>query len=170
MDASAEAQLKAESREIERLLGEIQELVPADAWQRIERVIRCVVRLYGTGLEHAVEHAHTAGAAREAFQELLAGDDLVANLLALRGAHPLPVETRVRRALERVKSELGLPDDALALVEIRDGIAVVCAAPGRGGGPLAAHVAKAAITKAIESAAPELRGIEITTDLDRRTG
>lgn len=153
-------QLRSESLEIEHLLGEIQTLVPPPAWQRIERVIARVVRLYGAGLARSLEHARSAGAA-PAFDELVASDDLLASLLLLHGLHPLSVEERVRRALTTVRDELGIGPDDLVLVSIEEGFVELHAAADLGGGAMAARVAEAAIRRVIETVAPEITGVDI---------
>lgn len=154
--------LRAESREIEHLLGEIEELVPAPAWHRVERVLSRVIRLYGAGLARALAHARAAGAA-EGFDERLAGDELLASLLVLHGLHPQPVEDRVRRALAEVRVELGLDDAALELLGVRDNRVALRAADGLGGGAMASGVAESTIRRVIETVAPEVVAIDIET-------
>lgn len=157
-----EERLRAESIEIEYLLGEIKELVAGPAWQRIERVIARVVRLYGAGLAHTIEHARSAGVTASVFDERMAADDLLASLLALHGLHPLPVELRVRRALATARAELGLATDDLELVAVQDHRVELRAAADLGGGAMAARVAEAAIRRMIESVAPEITAIDIS--------
>jgi hypothetical protein len=156
---SEDEQLRAESLEIEHLLGEIQQLVTPPAWQRIERVLARVVRLYGAGLARSLVHARSAGVA-PAFDELVAGDDLLASLLVLHGLHPLPVEERVGRAVVSARAELGIGADDLVLVSVQDGRVELQASSELGGGAMAARVAEAAIRRVIESVAPEITAVE----------
>lgn len=153
-------QLRAESLEIEQLLGEIQQLVTPPAWQRIERVLARVVRLHGAGLARALEHARGAGVAPR-FDELVASDDLLASLLLLHGLHPLAVEERVGRAVVNVRAELGIAADDLVLVTVQDGRVELQASAELGGGAMASRVAEAAIRRVIESVAPEITTVEI---------
>lgn len=157
---SDDERLRAESLEIERLLGEIQTLVTAPAWQRIEGTIARVVRLYGAGLARALAHARAAGA-EASFDERIAGDDLLASLLVLHGLHPLSVEERVQRALVRARAELGIGDDELELVAIHDDRVELRAAPALGGGAMASRVAEGAIRRVVESVAPEIASVDI---------
>jgi hypothetical protein len=152
--------LRAESAEIEHLLSEIQSLVTEPAWQRIERAIGRIVRLYGAGLAHALDHARRAGV-EPVFDDLLAADDLLGSLLVLHGLHPLSLEERVRRALNVVRTELGIAEAELELVAI-DGVRVeLRAASALGGGAMASRVAEGAIRRVIESVAPEVTTVEI---------
>lgn len=157
---SDDEQLRAESLEIEHLLGEIQQLVTPPAWQRIERVLARVIRLYGAGLARSLEHARNAGVA-PSFDELVASDDLLASLLVLHGLHPLAVEERVARAVVTVRAELGLAIDDLVLVSVQDGRVELQGSADMGGGAMASRVAEAAIRRVIESVAPEVTAVEI---------
>ncbi len=153
-------QLRAESLEIEHLLGDIQSLVTPPAWERIERVISRIVRLYAAGLARSLDYARSTGATDE-FDDRLAGDDLLASLLVLHGLHPLSAEERVGRAINTVRSELGLTPDDLVLVAFEDGRVSLRASSDLGGGAMASRVAESAIRRVIESVAPEVSTIDI---------
>ncbi|MBX3162692.1 MAG: hypothetical protein KF773_42415 [Deltaproteobacteria bacterium] len=153
--------LTAEAAEIEHLLDEIRALVTAPAWQRIERALGRVVRLYGAGLGRALEHARAAGAEPAVFDELVAGDDLLGSLLVLHGLHPRTLDERVRGALATAREELGVPEDELELVAISGGRVELRAAHALGGGAMSARVAEGAIRKVIEAVAPEITAVEI---------
>jgi hypothetical protein len=154
-------QLRSESTEIENLLAQIKSLVPGPAWQRVESVIGRIVRLYGAGLAHSLEHALAAGAAKTELAERIAGDDLLGSLLLLHGLHPLPIEERVRRAVVNARAELGLAADELELAGVHEGRVELRATPALGGGAMASRVAEAAIRRLVESVAPEATAIEI---------
>ena len=155
-----EAELQAESARIERLLGELRDLVPLPAWQRVEEVLRSIVRLYGAGLARALAHARDAGAG-ERFDAHLCDDELLASLLVLHGLHPLTTEQRVERALSALRAELGIADEALAFVRVADGVCQLGATDAIGGGAMSRGLAEATIRRVLETAAPELVSIEI---------
>ena len=157
-----DAELQADSARIEQLLDELRELVPLPAWQRIEDVLRRVVGLYGAGLQRALAHARATGSAGPAFDDRLCRDDLLASLLVLHGLHPLTAEQRVQRSLAALRSELGLPDQAVALVGITDGVVHLAATDAIGGGAMSRQLAESTIRRVVETAAPEIASIEIT--------
>jgi hypothetical protein len=159
---SDDEQLRAGAAEIEQLLEDLRTLVPAPALQRVERLIGCVVRLYGGGLGRMLAHARASGASAS-FDELLAGDDLLASLLVLHGLHPQPVEQRVLAALATARAELGITEAELEFVAIRDGRVTLRASESLGGGAMASRVAEGAIRRVIESVAPEVAGVDILT-------
>ena len=94
-----EARLKAESAEIEQMLGDLRTQVDAEAWSQVEGVLERLVRLYGVGLQRALEHARSSGADAGSFDEAIAGDDLLGSLLAMHGLHPLTPEQRVEKLI-----------------------------------------------------------------------
>jgi hypothetical protein len=164
---SEHEELTAESAQLEHRLLELRELAPLPLWQRIEDALRLVVRLYGGGLARALDHARTAGAG-PAFDQLLADDELLASLLVLHGLHPMSTEDRVRRALGQLRSELGVPDDALVLVAIRDGVVQLATGGTLGGGAMSSNLAEGIVKRVIEAAAPEIESIAISGLAPRR--
>lgn len=82
---------------VEELLGEIRAADPGVA-RKAEEVIGLLVDLYGEALARVVELVGTDQLTDEAF---------VASLLLLHGLHPDAVETRIERALDRIRPGLG---------------------------------------------------------------
>jgi hypothetical protein len=159
--------LRAESAQIESLLAEIRELVPLPAWQRVEQVLCRVVALYAGGLSRVLAHARDADADRGRLDDLLCEDDLVSSLLALHGMHPVSADERVRRALAQCRELLGVAEDELVLTGIRDGVALVHASASLGGA-MSARVAEGAVRRAVEAAAPDLGGVELSGMVEPR--
>ena len=156
-----ERTLRIESQQIEHELAELHTLVDAAAWDRIEHVMRVTLALYGTGLAHALDCARRAGADAQ-LDTLLADDELLANLLVLHGLHPLPTEARVRRTVDAVRVKLGIDEQALVVDSVAGGVARLIATDNLGGGEMTPRAAAAIVAHAIENAAPELDGVEIT--------
>ncbi len=159
---SEDAELQAESAQIEHLLAELRELVAMPVWQRIEDVLRRIVRLYGAGLARAIAHARTTGATTEAFDAHLCEDELVASLLVLHGLHPLTTAQRVERALAALRAELQLGDEAIAIAHLGDDAVQIAVSDTVAGGALSRGLAEGMIRRVLEAAAPELTKIEIT--------
>ena len=89
--------LRETGARIEDLLGQIRASDPEVAG-RAEQVVGLLVDLYGEGLSRVVDLVNP---------EALVDDPLVASLLLLHGLHPDPVETRIERALDRIRPGLG---------------------------------------------------------------
>src|SRR5262249_46638658 len=92
------------SDRLERLLGEVRATAGPLAWQRVEELLRVLMDLYGRGLSRLLDLT----APDTELRQRLADDELVASLLALHGLHPLPPETRLRRALDEIAPQLGV--------------------------------------------------------------
>jgi len=142
-----EQQLRAESHEMDHLIGEIHDLVDPAAWQRIQRVMRCTVELYGQALRHALDHARAAGVEPGQFDALIGHDELLASLLVLHGLHPQSTEDRVRQALRILCEHAG---GNATLLEIDDGYARISTTHD-----------PALIQSALRAAAPELSGVDL---------
>ena len=82
------------------------------------------------------------------------GDELVSNLLLLYGLHPLPLETRVFQALEKVKPQLASHGGDVELLEISEGVVRLRLHGSCNGCPSSAETLKLAIEAAIYAAAP----------------
>jgi hypothetical protein len=116
-----------------------------------EEIVRQVTDLYGEGLTRIVgmlrEHA-----ARDDVVGAIAADDVVGGLLALHDLHPLDTQARVRRALDRIRPQVG----AVGYRETGDG-AIRLSLTTRG----CSSAARATVEAAVRAAAPELTGVEI---------
>lgn len=137
---------------VEKLLDELARSAGPQVWPRVEELMRALMELYGRGLGRLFEHLAAAGVLDDGLGQRLADDELVASLLGLHGLHPLPAETRIRRALDEVAPQLG----RIELIALDDGVArlrAVDAPPLDGAGET--------LERVVLEAAPELVRVEI---------
>jgi hypothetical protein len=146
-DLIDDTRLRADSAEMDHLIGELHERVDPAAWAQIQRVMRCTVELYSQALAHALAHARNAGAEPEQFASLIGEDELLASLLVLHGLHPHSTEQRVRRALELMCEHTG---GHAALVALDNRVATITTT-----------LDPALVARALEAAAPELVKISL---------
>ncbi|GIE90031.1 hypothetical protein [Actinoplanes regularis] len=140
MSAAAEA-----GRRIEELLDRLRETGDPRAVQAGEELTRTVVGLYGDGLARI---AAALGAER---MTGLCADPLVSSLLLVHGLHPVPVQERIRRALEGTGAQLsGIGEDGVVRLRLPAGT------PGCGTAPRA-------IESAVRAAAPEATAVSLET-------
>ncbi len=142
-------------RMLARLLADAEAACGPAAWPRVEAVVTSLIELYGSGLERILVLARAAALDREALDDDLAADEVVSSLLLLHDLHPLALEKRIARALERVRDEVP-HTGALSLVGITDGVVQL-----RGAQPGAQLPTTAVVARAIEREAPELAGVQI---------
>jgi Fe-S cluster biogenesis protein NfuA len=120
--------------------------------------VQALLDLYGEGLARVVGEA----AARDAGGELAAAlgeDELVAHLLLLHGLHPVPLETRVRGALDEVRPYLETHGGNVALLGVEEGVVRLQLQGSCSGCPSSAVTLKLAVEEAIHKAAPDVAEI-----------
>jgi Fe-S cluster biogenesis protein NfuA len=92
----------------------------------------------------------------------LASDQLVSSLLLLYGLHPVDLETRVKRGLEKVKPYLHSHGGNIELLDIStDGVVRVSLQGSCHSCPSSAVTMKTSVEQAIYEAAPDVSGIEV---------
>jgi Fe-S cluster biogenesis protein NfuA/nitrite reductase/ring-hydroxylating ferredoxin subunit len=129
---------------VERLLEGVDE--------RGAELVQALLDVYGEGLRRIVERVDS----RE-----LAEDELVSHLLMLHDLHPVPMETRVREALDGVRPYLESHGGDVELLGVDEDGAVRLRMHGSCHGcPSSTMTLKLAIEDAIQRAAPEVERIE----------
>ncbi len=137
---------------IEELLDNMQAGPHRDT---AEELVRLLIEMYGEGLERIVTELDSAQVTR------LAEDNLVESLLLLHELHPLDVDSRVQRALDRIRPYLGSHAGGVEYLGVTDGVARLRLEGSCDGCASSALTVKMAIEGAIQDAAPELSGIEV---------
>lgn len=141
---------------IEELLGGLQE---GRDKATAEELVRLLVEMYGEGLERVVALLRERD---PALVDQLAADTVVEGLLLLHELHPLDVDARVQRALDRVRPYLGSHAGGVEYLGIdSEGVAQLRLQGSCDGCPSSALTVKMAIEGAIQDAAPELTGVEV---------
>jgi len=143
---------------VEGLLEGLDTLGDRVAREQATEVVSALLDLYGEGLSRIVEQV----AERDdgTLAEALAGDDLVSHILLLHGLHPVPVETRVREALDGVRPYLESHGGNVELLAVEDGTAKLRLEGSCSGCPSSTMTLKLAIEDAIAKAAPDIAEVE----------
>lgn len=150
-----DARVAEQDRRIAALLADAEAACGPVAWPRVEALVGALVDLYGAGLHRLVTLARASATDRDGLDEALASDAVVSSLLLVHDLHPIGLDRRLARALDRVHAEV--PHAApLEVVDTTDG--VVLLRPSSTGAPLPTT---AAVARAIEREAPELAGVRI---------
>src|SRR5262245_18958989 len=136
---------------IEELLESLQSGRDMDT---AEELVRLLVEMYGSGLAKITSMLDPAQLAQ------IAADELVESLLLLHDLHPLDVDSRVQRALDRVRPYLGSHAGGVEYLGVdAEGVAQLRLEGNCDGCASSALTVKMAIEGAIQDAAPELTGI-----------
>lgn len=139
---------------VETLLGRLDRVGDPEVADLVTGVVQALLDLHGEGLRRLLKRLGDAGA-REA-----AGDELLGQLLVLHGLHPVPVQQRVRAALDGVAPYLESHGGGVELLAIDDGVVRLRLRGSCDGCPSSAATLKLAIEDAIEKAAPDIERIE----------
>jgi Fe-S cluster biogenesis protein NfuA len=174
--ATDEIDLHAIADRVEQLLEQLQSAADTRLWLQIEELVRALTDLYGAGLTRTVEladqWAKRAGSHPAEDGDLLgqlAGDELVASLMLLHGAHPQSLEARAERAVAAGEPEVAARGGSLRLVGVEPEsgvvhVSVTVSGSGCGSDPGAVG----AIARDILLAAlPDATTIEVSMDVDQ---
>lgn len=126
-----------------------------------EELVQLLVGLYGDGLSHIVAAVREQGTAGAALLDTLTDDPLVENLLLLHDLHPLDVDARIQRALDRVRPYLGSHAGGVQYLGVTDGAAVLRLEGSCHGCPSSTVTVKLAIEDAVRDAAPEVSEVVV---------
>ena len=143
---------------VEALLDRLDALPDAAARDTATEAVEALLELYGEGLARLVGHVAERDDGRLA--AAVAGDELVSHLLLLHGLHPVPLEARVRGALDEVRPYLESHGGDVDLLGVEDGVVRLALRGSCDGCASSTATLKLAIEDAIHKAAPDVEGIE----------
>jgi Fe-S cluster biogenesis protein NfuA len=135
---------------IESLLEEVEALPDARARETTLELVQRLLDLYGEGLARIVESLDVGP---------VADDEVVSHLLLLHGLHPVPLEQRVRAALEEVRPFLGAHGGDVELAAVEDDVVRLRLQGSCSGCPSSTVTLSHAIEAAIYKVAPDVREI-----------
>jgi Fe-S cluster biogenesis protein NfuA/nitrite reductase/ring-hydroxylating ferredoxin subunit len=141
---------------IEGLLEQLDGL-PEPAREQATETVRAILDFYGEGLARLVGHVAERDDGRLA--AAFAGDELISHLLLIHGLHPVPLEERVRGALDEVRPYLESHGGGVELLGVEDGVARLRMEGSCDGCPSSAATLTLAIEDAIQKAAPDVQAI-----------
>jgi Fe-S cluster biogenesis protein NfuA/nitrite reductase/ring-hydroxylating ferredoxin subunit len=149
------------SARVEELLGALSSGGFGPAAEAAEELVGLLVGLYGDGLAQIVTTIGEQGAAGQQIMSALADEPLVESLLLLHGLHPLSVDARIQRALDRVRPYLGSHAGGVEYLGVADGIARLKLEGSCSGCPSSTVTVQLAIEGAVMDAAPEVSAVVV---------
>jgi Fe-S cluster biogenesis protein NfuA len=145
---------------IEELLATLRARGGAAA-DSAEELVRLLVGMYGDGLVAIMAAVAEEGEAGRAIVDRLTADPLVEGLLLLHGLHPLDLDERIQRALDRVRPYLGSHAGGVQYLGVRDGVARLRLEGSCHGCPSSTVTVRLAIEGAVQDAAPEVTEVVV---------
>jgi Fe-S cluster biogenesis protein NfuA/nitrite reductase/ring-hydroxylating ferredoxin subunit len=157
-----------ETRGSAKLVERVQELqerleaCPESAAANIaDELVSAVVQMYGAGLERILSVLAGAGQDGRRIAEALSDDELVSTLLLIHDLHPVPLEDRVRAALDSVRPYMESHGGNVELLSLEHGVARIHLQGSCSDCSASAVTLELAIKQALEEAAPDLEGLEV---------
>ena len=145
------SEVQRQTGRIEGLVQKLESSADPDLLATAQELVRSLMELYGAGLERITEIVFEKGEAGREILDQFGRDELVGNLLAANGLHPLDLEARVRRAVDKLRTKATVESLSVEQGVIR----LRLRASGSGCGSSAATL-KSSVEAAIYEAAPDL--------------
>jgi Fe-S cluster biogenesis protein NfuA len=146
---------------LEAVLQDLDDAVDPAAQARIRDIVQTLLEFHGTGLARILDHVGKAGEPGQSILRSIGADDLASSLLVLHGLHPLDLETRVRLALDKVRSFVHGHGGSVELLSIREGsVRLRITSDGQGCHSTPGKL-KQAVEDAIYTKAPDITAIQI---------
>jgi Fe-S cluster biogenesis protein NfuA/nitrite reductase/ring-hydroxylating ferredoxin subunit len=147
---------------VEELLDALKSGGFGPAAAAAEELVGLLVELYGDGLAQIMNVLAAHGPEGAAMIDALADDPTVESLLLLHGLHPLDVDARIQRALDRVRPYLGSHAGGVEYLGVTgDGVARLRLEGSCHGCPSSTVTVELAITGAVQDAAPEVTEVVV---------
>ena len=155
------ASVQQVSARVEELLDALKGGGFGPAASAAEELVGLLVGLYGDGFARIMTLLADEGPAGAGMIAKLADDPLVESLLLLHDLHPLDVDSRIQRALDRVRPYLGSHAGGVEYLGVADGVARLKLAGSCNGCPSSTVTVELAITGAVRDAAPEVSEVVV---------
>jgi Fe-S cluster biogenesis protein NfuA len=149
---------------IEALIKTIEELPDPAARASAIALMQSLMDFHGEALDRLMEIVAAQGSGGYEIFDEFSRDEKVSSLLLLYGLHPEPIETRVARALEKVRPYLDLHGGNVELIDINEGVVRLRLLGSCKGCPSSSMTLKLAIEEAIISLAPDVVSIEAESE------
>ena len=151
----AEADVLELSGRVETLLEGFQNRAQA------EELLRALVTLYGEGLRRTLAVIERAPDGARMLDELCA-DPFVAGLLLVHDLHPVPLRTRIERALDKARPYIRSHGGEVEVLAVEDGVVELRLSGTCDGCPASSATMKLNIEREIRALAPEVLEVRAT--------
>jgi Fe-S cluster biogenesis protein NfuA/nitrite reductase/ring-hydroxylating ferredoxin subunit len=146
---------------VQELTARLEEIPDLEARMVADELAAAIVQLYGEGLRRIFAALEDDGASAAAVRAGLVDDGVVASLMLIHDLYPVPLEERVRAALDEVRPYLDSHGGDVELLGFEDGVVRLklvghcrtCAA--------STATLEMVVEDALRAAAPDLAGMEV---------
>ena len=117
-----DGEFQEQVRQLGKLIAEFDRQPESGAKAAGKQLIQLLMDVHGAGLERMMEIIFDSGASGPGIIDQLGQDSLAGSLLLLYSLHPDDLETRVQKAVERLRPRLRKLACAIELVAVREGV------------------------------------------------
>jgi Fe-S cluster biogenesis protein NfuA len=148
-------EFRIHTERVDKLVGRLDSCSDPELRAVALELVQTVVELHGAALDRMLESIARTPAGEQALDEAIK-DDLVASVLLLHGLHPDPMETRVLRALDKVRPYLSSHGGDVEFVSADKGVVHIKLLGSCGSCPSSSITLKNAVEDAVYEAAPDI--------------
>ncbi len=148
-------------RRIGALVEELETIADPAARSSARQLMQLVMEFHGAAIDRILEILANGGEPGMAFIEQLGRDPMISSLLVLYGLHPETVETRVSKAVERLKAKLQRDGAAIEMLGIKDGAVSVKVTPGAHACGSTTSTLRSLVEDSIYEAAPDIAALTV---------
>jgi Fe-S cluster biogenesis protein NfuA len=160
-EPSAANESRQMARRLQELIEQIQKLPNPAGRALLQDCVQSLLAFYGDGLSRILKHLQNAGERGEAILNRMLEDQAISGLLFIHGLHPVPLETRLRGALEKVRPYMQSHGGNIELLGFENDVARVRLEGTCKTCPSSAITLELAVRRAVDEACPDLLGFEV---------
>ena len=153
--------LREDIQRIGGLVQEIESIADPAVRAATKDLVQSLMDLHGAALEEALDIVADAGEAGMNIIDRLGRDSLVSSVLILYGLHPEELETRVVKAVDKVRPQLRKQGCEVELLAVNDGAIRLRVETGSHTCGSTAKTLQATLEGAMYDAAPDLTSLVI---------
>lgn len=155
------ADFREDIQRIGGLVQEIESIADPAVRATTRDLVQSLMELHGAALEKATDIITEAGEPGTNIIDRLGRDPLVSSVLILYGLHPESLETRVVKAVDRMRSQLRKQGCEVELLSVQDGVIRLRVETGSHTCGSTAKTVQSSLEGAIYDAAPDLTSLII---------
>jgi Fe-S cluster biogenesis protein NfuA len=158
---AGEREFQQRIQQIGNSIQELDEIADPVIRTKVNVLMQSLMELHSTGFEKTLDIIFESGDSGQPIIDRLGRDPLVGSLLVLYGLHPEDIETRIEKAIERVRPQLRKQGSEIALLASQAGmVRLRVQIEGHACGSTATTI-KGLLEDAVYEAAPDIGSLEI---------
>ena len=150
------------AKRLQELIEQIQSQPNPASRVLLQECLQSLLAFYGGGLTRMLGCIRDAGPSGQEILERMLHDQTISGILLIHGLHPVNLETRLRRALEKVRPYMQSHGGNIELLSLESDVARVKLEGTCKTCPSSAVTLELAVRREVEQACPDLLAFEVT--------